>query len=761
MSENYVWDGDQLLAVMDTVAAIQHEYFDGTSLDQVFADQTVLSGVLWPLDDRTGAARDVISSAGVNLDHRKLDSFGKITSQTGAAVDYDQFFSGLAWDADSQLYYARARWYDPVAGEFIGEDPLRFGAGDTNLTRYSANDPVNLTDPSGLSWLSHAAKQLSNVFEDVGDFVETQWDNGNIQKGLLVAGTIASGGALAFGGLAGMGLVAGSLGFASGAVNSYEVFSGNQIGDGTFSRFLGAAAAVTGGFYGNLPTGSTGSITSAKYWTLGRTASAAAGLTSGYEIASGKYIGDGTLSSLLHVTNLGVNHGSTLFNTQASTATRFGVGLNLAVGGASVTSTGDRGLQQALRSLSIAAGVWNTGTEAVMAAQTIKTTVEALRPTPIVAASGGRVTQTGYISDGQMFTNEDAGWQPMESRRRSDPHLETLFNGEPSGFIEQFMQTDPAAAEGSLNLRQKVYLWKAQGELPTERNRLSDLQSAWWWSRDDAAIAASVRRIARLESTIENFNGNDIQYHDIHSADNSVVWSGTKGFGNGLKTGAKANVNGLSSAAAGFATLGYVDGVEVWTVQQDDINGGYGTALIFARAGGELLLVASPTGLANIAAKGGKISQAARYSGYTMRAVDTATNAHDASESAYRMMSQNDFSLGNTTQFATSTMGFAGDYSELNKVLDNAGYKVSFSGFASGVPMHIGPKGAQDKLSNSRAKQLELLMKKDGTHIHDFKGSGGGKRDFFVDKETGDIYLKPKDGSGPGERSGYNVSEFE
>jgi len=204
-----------------------------------------------------------------------------------------------------------------------------------------------------------------------------------------------------------------------------------------------------------------------------------------------------------------------------------------------------------------------------------------------------------------------------------------------------------------------------------------------------------------------------------------------------------------------------MDGVEVWTVQQDDIDGGYGTALIFGRGGGELLLVATPTGLASIASKAGKLGTAARYGSYGMRGADVATNAHDASESAYRMMSEKDFSFANSAQFATSTMGFAGDYSDLNRVLDNAGYKITFSGAASGVPMHIGPKGAQAKLSNSRVKQLELLMKKDGTHIHDFKGSGGGKRDFFVDKETGDIYLKPKDGSGPGERSGYNVSEFE
>ena len=149
--------------------------------------------------NRTGAARDVISTASVVLDHRRIDSFGKITSQTEPTVDYDQFFSDLSYDADSQLYYGRARWYDPVGRKFIGEDPLRFGAGDTKLSRYSANDPVNFSDPNGLSRLSNAFKHVTNAFEDVGHCVENQWDNANIQKGLLVAGTLASGGMLGFG----------------------------------------------------------------------------------------------------------------------------------------------------------------------------------------------------------------------------------------------------------------------------------------------------------------------------------------------------------------------------------------------------------------------------------------------------------------------------------------------------------------------------------------------------------------------------------
>lgn len=50
---------------MHATGAIQYAYFEGSSLDLAFADQTVLDGVLWLLEDLTGAARDVISTAGV------------------------------------------------------------------------------------------------------------------------------------------------------------------------------------------------------------------------------------------------------------------------------------------------------------------------------------------------------------------------------------------------------------------------------------------------------------------------------------------------------------------------------------------------------------------------------------------------------------------------------------------------------------------------------------------------------------------------
>jgi RHS repeat-associated protein len=48
-----------------------------------------------------------------------------------------------------QASYYRARYYDPSAGRFLSEDPLRFDAG-INFYRYVKNNSTNLADPYGL-----------------------------------------------------------------------------------------------------------------------------------------------------------------------------------------------------------------------------------------------------------------------------------------------------------------------------------------------------------------------------------------------------------------------------------------------------------------------------------------------------------------------------------------------------------------------------------------------------------------------------------
>ena len=53
-------------------------------------------------------------------------------------------------DGKTELSYYRARYYDPSAGRFLNEDPLRYKGRDTNFYRYVWNRPSNLIDPRGL-----------------------------------------------------------------------------------------------------------------------------------------------------------------------------------------------------------------------------------------------------------------------------------------------------------------------------------------------------------------------------------------------------------------------------------------------------------------------------------------------------------------------------------------------------------------------------------------------------------------------------------
>jgi RHS repeat-associated protein len=59
-------------------------------------------------------------------------------------------WKGLVWEGDStQLYYVRARWYDPVSRRFVSEDPLGIDGG-SNPYVYGGSNPVTHRDHSGM-----------------------------------------------------------------------------------------------------------------------------------------------------------------------------------------------------------------------------------------------------------------------------------------------------------------------------------------------------------------------------------------------------------------------------------------------------------------------------------------------------------------------------------------------------------------------------------------------------------------------------------
>ncbi len=75
-----------------------------------------------------------------------FDAWGNRVQSTGNIPQYG--YTGREPDATGMIYY-RARYYDPTLGRFISRDPAGMPDG-VNRYAYVNNNPVNLTDPTGL-----------------------------------------------------------------------------------------------------------------------------------------------------------------------------------------------------------------------------------------------------------------------------------------------------------------------------------------------------------------------------------------------------------------------------------------------------------------------------------------------------------------------------------------------------------------------------------------------------------------------------------
>jgi RHS repeat-associated protein len=107
-------------------------------------------GVNWMLPDLVGSIRDITNSSGSLIDHRDWDPFGNLTYESNSSNGDRYGFTGREWSTELSLQYNRARWYDPATKRWMGQDPLGFGAGDSNLYRYVNNQPTIAGDPTGM-----------------------------------------------------------------------------------------------------------------------------------------------------------------------------------------------------------------------------------------------------------------------------------------------------------------------------------------------------------------------------------------------------------------------------------------------------------------------------------------------------------------------------------------------------------------------------------------------------------------------------------
>ena len=140
----YIYDSEEILFELGSNNNVLAYYTHGLGIDEPLIMECGGQSYYYHTDG-LGSVVMLTDSSGAVVQSYSYDSFGNIVKQDGGVLN-PYTYTARELDAESGLYYYRARYYDPDAGRFISADPIR----DINLYNYVYNNPINRIDPLGL-----------------------------------------------------------------------------------------------------------------------------------------------------------------------------------------------------------------------------------------------------------------------------------------------------------------------------------------------------------------------------------------------------------------------------------------------------------------------------------------------------------------------------------------------------------------------------------------------------------------------------------
>ena len=173
----------------------------------------------------------ILDSTGALVVEYKYDAWGKLLSTTGSLADTlgmrNPFrYRGYVYDEESELYYLRSRYYNPLIGRFVNADvyiAVQTDISSHNLYSYCKNQCINCADTNGMfvfiitSGLEDALLSSEAQYEEISDAYGC-----NCVHAIVVGGVIPMTGT--------------PNGYASGYNGSGELYEGWYDSDGNIIR---------------------------------------------------------------------------------------------------------------------------------------------------------------------------------------------------------------------------------------------------------------------------------------------------------------------------------------------------------------------------------------------------------------------------------------------------------------------------------------------------------------------------------------------
>lgn len=152
VASTFFYDGSNRLSDMEGGGVVSTFYTSGLGIDESLSrTNTGIMETLYYHQDRLGSVVALTDALGVVVQEYQYDAFGTLLAEADPSLVQPYAFTSRVRDRESNLYYYRNRYYDSDLGRFISEDPIGLLGGDFNFFNYAGQDPVNRSDPFGLS----------------------------------------------------------------------------------------------------------------------------------------------------------------------------------------------------------------------------------------------------------------------------------------------------------------------------------------------------------------------------------------------------------------------------------------------------------------------------------------------------------------------------------------------------------------------------------------------------------------------------------
>ncbi len=147
VTTKFTYDGGDMIAEYDASGNITRRYVHGPGTDNPFLwyEGAGTSDKRYMMADERGSITAITGSTGAVINVNAYDEYGIPANSNIGRFQY----TGQTWLPEIELYYYKARAYDPRLGRFLQTDPIGYGDG-MNWYNYVGGDPVNFNDPTGL-----------------------------------------------------------------------------------------------------------------------------------------------------------------------------------------------------------------------------------------------------------------------------------------------------------------------------------------------------------------------------------------------------------------------------------------------------------------------------------------------------------------------------------------------------------------------------------------------------------------------------------